>query len=73
MQDISTEVELSLTEPQTPPALSRPRRLLYPRTNLIIRRERLPNDYRLTFTGEAAQGMMMGSVLDQIAKMYAPV
>lgn len=73
MQNILTEAELSLTEPQTPQTPGRPRRLLYPRSNLIIRRERLPNGYRLTFTGEEASGMMMDSVLDQIERMYAPV
>lgn len=71
MQNILTEAELSLTEPQTPQTPGRPRRLLYPRSNLIIRRERLPHGYRLTFTGEEAHGMMMESVLDQIERMYA--
>ncbi len=73
MQNILTEAELSLSEPQTPQTPGRPRRLLYPRSNLIIRRERLPNGYRLTFTGEEASGMMMDSVLDQIERMYSPV
>ncbi len=73
MQNILLEAEQSLTEPQTPQAPGRPRRLVYPRANLIIRRERLPNGYRLTFTGEEARGMMMDSVLDQIERMYSPV
>lgn len=73
MQNILTEAELSLTEPQIPHAPGRPRRLLYPRANLIIRRERLPNGYRLTFTGAEASGMMMESVLDQIERMYGPL
>ena len=73
MQNILMEAELSLTEPQTPQAPGRPRRLVYPRANLIIRRERLPNGYRLTFTGEEAHGMVIDSVLDQIERMYSPV
>ena len=63
----------ALTMDTTPQAPGRPRRLLYPRAKLIIRRERLPNGYRLTFTGEEATGMVMDSVLDQIERMYAPV
>ena len=72
LQNILSEAEHSLTEPQKPQAPGRPRRLLYPRANLIIRRERLPNGYRLTFTGPEARGMMMESVLDQIERMYGP-
>lgn len=73
LQNILSEAEHSLTEPQKPQAPGRPRRLLYPRPNLIIRRERIPNGYRLTFTGREAQGMMMDSVLDQIERMYKRV
>lgn len=73
IQNILIEAEESLTEPQTPQAPGRPRRLLYPRSNLIIRRERIPGGYRLIFTGEEARGMLMDSVLDQIERLYAPV
>lgn len=73
MLNILIEAEESLTEPQIPQAPGRPRRLLYPRSNLIIRRERIPGGYRLIFTGEEARGMLMDSVLDQIERLYAPV
>jgi ParB family chromosome partitioning protein len=73
LQNILLESEQTLTEPQTPQSPGRPRRLLYPRSNLIIRRERIPGGYRLIFTGEEARGMLMDSVLDQIERLYTPV
>ena len=72
LQNILAEAEHSLRDPvayePTPKRLSRP----HPRGGLTIRREWLPNGWRLVFTGEEAKGMMIDSVLKDIERMYGP-
>ena len=48
----------------------RPDRRPLPHPGLTIRREWLPNGWRLVFTGPEAKGMMMESVMAEIERMY---
>jgi ParB family chromosome partitioning protein len=75
LQNILTEAELSLQDPVfedkmevTRKRLSRP----HPRGGLTIRREWLPNGWRLVFTGPEAKGMMIESVMRDIELKYGP-
>jgi hypothetical protein len=49
----------------------RPRRILRPRYNLTIRRERAPDGWRLHFTGREATGAMMALVLDEMELKFS--
>ena len=72
LQNILTEADLSLKDPvafqPAPKRLSRP----HPRGGLTIRREWLPNGWRLVFTGPEAKGMMIESVFAEVERMYGP-
>ena len=75
LQNILAEADLSLKDPtpaaeprNTPKRLSRP----HPRGGLTIRREWLPNGWRLVFTGPEAKGMMIESVFAEIERQYGP-
>jgi ParB family chromosome partitioning protein len=71
MQNILAEADRSLADPNfDPPPPHKARRLLHPRPGLTIRREWLPNGWRLVFTGDEAKGMMIESVMAQIERMY---
>ena len=74
LQNILTEAELSLSQPQRtdPPPPRRAKRVIAPRDGLTIRREWLPNGWRLVFTGPEAKGMMIESVMGEIERMYGP-
>ncbi|NBZ86581.1 ParB/RepB/Spo0J family partition protein [Stagnihabitans tardus] len=72
LQNILTEAEQSLKDPEPSPLSRPPRRILRPRKGLTVRREWLPNGWRLVFTGEEAQGMMIEQVLSDIERMYGP-
>lgn len=75
MQNILSEAEASLRTPDRPEfqkTETRPKRLLRPRRGLTIRREMLPNGWRLTFTGEEAHGMMINQVMADIERWYGP-
>ena len=74
LQNILTEAELSLSQPQRtdPPPPRRAKRVIAPRDGLTIRREWLPNGWRLVFTGPEAKGMMIESVMREIERMYGP-
>lgn len=73
LQNILAEADLSLQDP-TPPRTPAPRRVSqpHPRGGLTIRREWLPNGWRLVFTGPEAKGMMIESVFAEIERMYGP-
>jgi len=74
LQNILTESELSLKDPSyfDPPPPRRAKRVSRPRDGLTIRREWLPNGWRLVFTGPEARGMMIESVIGEIERMYGP-
>jgi ParB family chromosome partitioning protein len=73
LQNILTEAELSLKDPTfDPPPPRRAKRISRPRVGLTIRREWLPNGWRLVFTGPEAKGMMIDSVMGEIERMYGP-
>ena len=74
MDNILTEAELSLANPRhfDPAPPRRAKRLSSPRDGLTIRREWLPNGWRLVFTGPEAKGMMIESVMGEIERMYGP-
>ena len=74
LQNVLTEAELSLTDPRRvdPPPPRRAKRVIGPREGLTIRREWLPNGWRLVFTGPEAKGMMIESVMGEIERMYGP-
>ena len=72
LQNILTEAEQSLRDPDPSPNARPTRRILRPRKGLTIRREWLPNGWRLVFTGEEAQGMMINQVMSDIERMYGP-
>ncbi len=67
LQPILLEAEASLRDP-TPYAPGRPRRLLRPRDDLAVRRERAPEGWVLRFTGPEATGMLMDSLMDEIER-----
>ena len=75
LQNILSEADRTLADPTpqaevkpAPKRLSRP----HPRGGLTIRREWLPNGWRLVFTGPEAKGMMIESVMGEIERMYGP-
>lgn len=72
LQNILAEAELSQRDPAAfepaPKRLSRP----HQRGGLTIRREWLPNGWRLVFTGPEAKGMMIESVMRDIERKYGP-
>ncbi len=72
LQNILLEAETTVKDPEIPSLPGRPRRVLYPRANLTVRRERTQNGWSLHFTGDEAHGMVMDSVMDAIERMYGP-
>jgi ParB family transcriptional regulator, chromosome partitioning protein len=73
LQNILAEAERSLLDPTfDPPPPRRAKRVVRPREGLVIRREWLPNGWRLVFTGPEAKGMMIESVIGEIERMYGP-
>lgn len=73
LQNILTEADFALANPRFDPRPPRKaKRLLRPRAGLTIRREWLPNGWRLVFTGPEAKGMMIESVMAEIERMYGP-
>ena len=55
-----------------PTTRGRPRRVLRPRPNLVIRREIARDGYRLLFTGREASSSLLDEVLDEIERLYGP-
>jgi ParB family chromosome partitioning protein len=72
LQNVLLEAEQTLKDPAPPTLPGRPRRILYPRSGLTVRRERTQHGWSLHFTGEEAHGMMLDSVMDAIERMYGP-
>jgi ParB family chromosome partitioning protein len=71
MQPILAEAEEHARNPEVSALPGRPRRILRPRYNLTIRRERAPDGWRLHFTGREATGAMMALVLDEIELKFS--
>jgi ParB family chromosome partitioning protein len=68
-------VEAETSDPAEPKPLfytARPRRLLYPRQGVNIRRERTRDGWCLHITGHDATGMFMDGVLDEIERWCGP-
>jgi ParB family chromosome partitioning protein len=50
----------------------RPRRAVWLRDTLVVRRERTPGGYVLRFTGPDATGSLLDEVLDRLEQIYRP-
>jgi ParB family chromosome partitioning protein len=72
IEPILAEAEEHARKPERSDTPGRPRRILRPRYNLTIRRERTRDGWNLCFTGREATGAMLDLVLDEIERMYSP-
>jgi len=71
LQNILAEAELSLADTRPLSKPGRPaKRLSYVRHGLTIRREWLPNGWRMVITGPEAKGLLIESVMEQIERLY---
>jgi ParB family transcriptional regulator, chromosome partitioning protein len=72
LQSVLAEADTARADP-TPYPPGRPRRLFHPRPDLTIRRERTPRGWSLHFTGDAASGLLMEDIMDDIDRRYGKV
>lgn len=57
-------------EPHRPQLRTGPKRVLHPKPGLVVRGDWLPNGWRLVLSGEAAKGMRIESVMQEVERLY---
>ena len=67
---ILEEVENDARNPRTGYRPGRPRRMIQPRRDLIIRREKTPEGWNLRFTGPDATGPLMEDIMDYVEQNF---
>ena len=60
----------SLKDPSRAQHVPKRRCRPHPRGGLILRREWLPNGWRLVFTGPEAKGALLDNVFDMVERMF---
>ena len=70
MRAILEEVENDARNPRTGYRPGRPRRMIQPRRDLIIRREKTPEGWNLRFTGPDATGPLMEDIMDYVEQNF---